>query len=112
MFPVYNSKSYLSFIKVYMKRLEELDTIRGLMILWMLVVHISLNYGHIIFGTPFQRFSIFSWMSFFMVPFFFFSGFCFKEGVPFMTFLKKKALTLIVPYIFYTIAGGGYLFDL
>ena len=75
--------------------------------MWMLIVHISLNYGYIVYGTPLPRLSIFSWMSFFMVPFFFFSGFCFKEGVPFMVFLKKKTLTLIVPYIFYTLVGGG-----
>lgn len=89
-----------------MKRLEELDTIRGLMILWMLIVHISLNYGFIVYGSPLQKYSLFSWMSFFMAPFFFFSGFCFKDDVKPISFLKKKITTLAFPYFIYYVFGG------
>ena len=90
-----------------MKRLDFLDEIRGLMILWMLIVHISLNYGYITFGVPFSRLSIFSWLSFFMTPFFFFSGYCFKKDTEVTKFLKKKMVSLVLPYFVYTLFGGG-----
>lgn len=88
-------------------RVDFIDRIRGLMILWMLVVHISLNYGYITYGVPFPKYSIFSWMSFFMVPFFFFSGYFFKPEVGVQKFFWKKIRTLLIPYAFYTILGGA-----
>lgn len=83
-----------------------IDTIRGLMIVWMLIVHISLNYGQITYGESFPRFSIFSWFSFFMIPFYFFSGYLFNPQVEFKDFLWKKEVTLLFPYIVYILFGA------
>ena len=76
------------------------------MILWMLVVHISLNYGHITYGQSFSSFSIFSWLSFFMVPFYFFSGYLFRSESDFKDFLWRKECSLLFPYIIYLLFGA------
>ena len=88
-----------------MKRIAYLDQIRGLMILWMLVVHISLNYGYIQFGTPVKSPDVFSLMSFFMTPFYVFSGYLFSSKRNFREFSMNKVRKLIVPYFFFTIFG-------
>lgn len=88
------------------KRFDHIDQVRGIMILWMLIVHISLNYGFITYGEAFPEFSIFSWMSFFMVPFYFFSGYFFKPSIGFKDFLSKKTFSLLFPYVVYTLLGG------
>lgn len=83
-----------------------LDSIRGLVIIWMLIVHISLNYGYITYGEPFPRWSIFSWFSYFMVPFYFFSGYLFNPRCEFKEFLWRKEKTLLFPYFVYLLFGA------
>lgn len=87
------------------KRILYLDQIRGLMILWMLVVHISLNYGYIKFGEPVTKASVFTMMSFFMTPFYVFSGYLFSDKRNFSDYTKNKIKKLIIPYLSFTIFG-------
>lgn len=87
------------------KRILYLDQIRGLMILWMLVVHISLNYGYIKFGEPVTKASVFTMMSFFMTPFYVFSGYLFSDKRNFSDYTKNKIKKLIIPYFFFTLLG-------
>lgn len=88
-----------------MKRLGYLDGIRGAMILWMLVVHISLNYGILSFGEPRGEISIFTLLSFFMCPFYFFSGYLFSFQRSFWDYIKNKIRKLLVPYCFFLLYG-------
>ncbi len=84
-------------------RLDYPDYIRGLMILWVIFVHISLNANIISFGIPFDKYSIYSWMSFYMIPFYFFSGSFLNINKSFKDFLWSKEKGLVFPYIFFTI---------
>lgn len=86
-------------------RIEFLDTLRGLLIIWVLVVHISLNFGYIQYGKPVHPDSVFMWMSFFMVPFFIISGFFFNDKKSSREFIFHKFKKLIIPYITFTIFG-------
>ena len=86
-------------------RIGYLDSIRGLMLFWMLVVHISLNYGIIKFGEAVVKPDVFSMMSFFMTPFYFFSGYLFNTKRSFKDFTLNKINKLIIPYVFFTIFG-------
>ena len=86
-------------------RIGYLDSIRGLMLFWMLVVHISLNYGIIKFGEAVVKPDVFSMMSFFMTPFYFFSGYLFNTKRSFRDFTLNKINKLIIPYVFFTIFG-------
>ena len=88
-----------------MNRIAFLDLIRGVMIVWMLIVHISLNYGYIKFGAPVTTVSIFTLMSFFMTPFYVFSGYLFSPKRDFFEFTRNKFTKLIIPYLFFTIFG-------
>ena len=96
-----------------MPRIGYLDSIRGTMILWMLVVHISLNYGIIKFGQA-PSFTVFTLMSFFMVPFYVFSGFLFSSKRSFKEYTMNKVRKLTVPYVLFTLFGiiifEGYSF--
>lgn len=85
------------------QRLDFLDIIRGFMVLWMLVLHISLNYGLVTYGQGFNASSLFSWMSFFMVPFYLFSGYMYSGNIDFKDYLWKKEKSLLFPYFFYMI---------
>lgn len=86
-------------------RISYLDGIRGLMIIWMLVDHISLNYGYIKFGQAAQEVSIFTLMSFFMTPFYVFSGYLFSAKRNFLAFTMNKIRKLLVPYAVFTVFG-------
>lgn len=86
-------------------RIVYLDVIRGLMIIWMLVVHISLNYGKIKFGDTTPGTNIFTFMSFFMTPFYVFSGYLFSAKKDFGSFTKNKVKKLLVPYLFFSLFG-------
>lgn len=86
-------------------RFSTLDSIRGLMLLWVIVDHLSLNYGHIKFGVPFPQNSVFMWMSFFMAPFFLISGFMFNMKRTFKDFFIHKFKKLIIPYLFFSLLG-------
>ena len=87
------------------QRLNHLDFIRGLMIIWMLVVHISLNYGYIEFGDTTPGVTVFTLMSFFMTPFYVFSGFLFSAKRDSYSFTMNKVRKLLIPYIVFTLFG-------
>ena len=59
-------------------RIDYFDWIRGIMVLWMLVYHISLNYGRITFREPEDGCSPFTFLSFFMATFYVASGYFFS----------------------------------
>lgn len=86
-------------------RLGYLDAIRGLMILWMLLVHCSLTSGFNIWAKPYSVTSPFLWMNFFMVPFYFFSGYLFNEKGSVLDCLKNKAKGLLLPYLYFSLFG-------
>ncbi len=86
-------------------RLFFFDWIRGGMILWMLIYHISLNYGKIAFGVPEDGVSIFTFMSFFMAPFYVSSGYFFHSEKGIKIFVADKLKKLGLPYITFTIWG-------
>lgn len=88
-----------------LQRLNHLDVIRGLMIIWMLVHHISLNYGYIHFGDTTPGVTVFTLMSFFMTPFYVFSGFLFYAKRNFYSFTMNKVRKLLIPYIVFTLFG-------
>ena len=86
-------------------RISYFDWIRGLMILWMLVYHISLNYGIIEFGVPENGYSLFTFMSFFMATFYVASGYFFNPNKEFKPFLINKIKKIVVPYVTFSIWG-------
>lgn len=86
-------------------RIAFLDIIRGLMIFWMLVVHISLNYGYIKWGVPSTGINAFSLMSFFMTPFYVFSGYLFSAKRCIKDYTLNKVKKLLIPYIVFTLFG-------
>ena len=75
------------------------------MILWMLVYHISLNYGRITFAVPEDGASVFTSMSFFMAPFYVGAGYFFSFKKDFGTFFRNQIKKLFVPYCFFTVFG-------
>jgi len=83
-------------------RIVHFDWIRGCMILWMLIYHISLNYGRITFGVPEEGFSAFTLMSFFMATFYVGSGYFFSGKKEFKKFLSDKLKKIGAPYVTYT----------
>lgn len=86
-------------------RIIYFDWIRGTMILWMLVYHISLNYGKIKFGVPEEGASVFTMMSFFMATFYVGTGYFFNTNKEFRTFLCDKLHKIGIPYITFSIWG-------
>jgi Predicted acyltransferases len=86
-------------------RLQYFDWIRGCMILWMLIYHISLNYGRITFGVPENGATIFTFLSFFMAPFYVGSGYFFSTKQSFKFFFSNKLKKIFIPYCFFTIWG-------
>lgn len=87
-------------------RISHFDWIRGCMILWMLVYHISLNYGQIKFGVAEDMSpSAFTLMSFFMAPFYVISGYFFSNNYDWKSFVKNKVRKLFIPYCTFTILG-------
>lgn len=87
------------------KRISHFDWIRGCMIIWMLVYHISLNYGRVKFGVAEDGPSAFSFMSFFMAPFYVISGYFFSNKSDFKSFIENKIRKLLIPYCTFTIFG-------
>lgn len=86
-------------------RLNYLDVIRGLMIIWMLVSHISLNYGYIRFGDTTPGVTAFTLMSFFMTPFYVFSGYLFSAKRCMKDYTLNKVKKLLIPYIVFSLFG-------
>ena len=68
-----------------MERRAYLDWIRGLAVLWVIIHHISLNYGFIKFGQCTEGLNAFTLLSFFMVPFYIVSGYFFNVKKTFTT---------------------------
>lgn len=58
-----------------MERKTYFDCIRGLAVIWVVIVHISLNYGYIKFGQCSEGINAFTLLSFYMVPFYVVSGY-------------------------------------
>ena len=87
------------------KRFKHLDCIRGLAVLWVVVHHISLNYGVIKYGVCSEGLTIFKILSFFMIPFYVISGYFFdaKKSLQFYTINKVKKL--LIPYMTFSIFG-------
>lgn len=92
-------------MKCERKRINHFDWIRGCMIIWMLVYHISINYGQIKFGVAENGPSVFSFMSFFMAPFYVISGFFFSNKSNFKSFIENKIRKLFIPYCTFTFWG-------
>ena len=86
-------------------RISYFDWIRGTMILWMLIYHISLNYGRVTFGVPEDGASVFTVMSFFMATFYVGTGFFFSCKKDFKSFLRDKVRKIGIPYITFSIWG-------
>lgn len=74
------------------KRCKYLDCLRGLAVLWVVIHHISLNYGVIKYGVCGEGITIFKLFSFFMVPFYIISGYFFnvKNVYNCMLLIKQK----------------------
>lgn len=87
------------------ERLSYLDSYRGYMIMWVLVVHISLNYGYIQYGVPSGRYNMFTLLSFYMITFYFAAGYFFNNKRDFRELFIRKSRSLVVPWIIYTIFG-------
>ena len=83
-------------------RVQYMDVFRGIGIILMIM-------GHIWFGTYFDIFKA----AFHMPMFFFISGFFFQhkttEELSVLSFILKKARTLLVPYVFFGV--GHFLID-
>lgn len=75
------------------------------MILWMLIYHISLNYGKVVFGVPEEGASVFTIMSFFMATFYVGTGYFFSCNKDFKSFVRDKAKRLGHPYLTFSIWG-------
>lgn len=78
------------------------DMVKGLCLLHMLLLHLAIVSGAINFKG--ERAGLyFHLMEFFMIPFFFFSGFFFTKKDSFSSFVLYKAKKLIIPLIFWSL---------
>ena len=73
------------------KRAVFLDWIRGLAVIWVIIHHISLNYGTIKYGVCSEGISVFKLLSFFMIPFYIISGYFFNVKKTFTTIYVKQS---------------------
>lgn len=83
-----------------MNRINNLDFIRGLCILYVVFYHMSLTYGFITFQSV-NGHACFNVMSFFMTPFYVFSGYLFSGKRDTREYLLNKSRKLMVPYLFW-----------
>ena len=88
-----------------MERKAYLDCIRGFAVIWVVVVHISLNYGFIKFGQCSEGVNAFTLLSFYMVPFYIVSGYFFGVKKYLQQFVSNKINKLLIPYITFTFFG-------
>lgn len=70
-------------------RIEWVDLLKGIAILWLIVYHMH----------------VFEWMRSPVPVFFFLSGLFFSEGMSFSSFVGKKAKALLVPLVFFFVLG-------
>lgn len=87
------------------KRNCNLDCIRALAVLWVVIHHISMNYGVIKFGQCSEGMNVFTFLSFYMVPFYIISGYFFNVKKTFTTFVRNKIKKLLIPYMTFTFWG-------
>ena len=71
------------------KRIEWVDLLKGISILWLIVYHMH----------------VFDWMRSPVPVFFFLSGLFFSEGKSFGSFVGKKAKALLIPLLFFFVLG-------
>lgn len=83
-----------------MKRINNLDVVRGLCILYVVFYHMSLTYGIISFQSTNEHI-FFNVMSFFMIPFYLFSGYLFSSKRSPKEYIINKVNKLIIPYLFW-----------
>lgn len=83
-------------------RNDSIDAVKGLCLLHMLFLHLSIIYGIINFSGDGAGI-YFHLMEFFMIPFFLFSGYFFSQKLELKDFLKHKAEKLIIPLAFWSI---------
>lgn len=85
-------------------RNESIDAVKGLCLLHMLLLHLSIIYGTIDFeGNGAGLY--FHLMEFFMIPFYLFSGYFFSKKLNFKEFFKHKAHKLLLPLLFWSCAS-------
>lgn len=82
-------------------RVQSVDLFRGLMIIWCIFVHMSLNFGVIQYSDTSPSTTIYDVLSFFMTPFYFISGYFFSSRRDLKEFVSNKAKKLVVPYLFW-----------
>lgn len=80
-------------------REQNLDLIRGFLILYVVFYHMSLTYGICSYEGDMPIF--YDVMSFFMVPFYFFSGYLFSSKRALNDYIKNKSRKLILPYVLF-----------
>lgn len=78
-----------------------IDAVKGLCLLHMLFLHLSIIYGSINFAGKGAGL-YFHLMEFFMVPFYLFSGYFFSPKSSSSEFIYKKAKKLIIPLAFWS----------
>ena len=86
-------------------RRQNLDFIRGMMVLWVVISHIALNVGIRTFGTSYSASSIWAWMSFYMSTFFFFSGYLHNRQRSPDQIVRRGTRALLVPYLLFSAFG-------
>lgn len=99
------------------KRLDYLDLMRGILILYVVFVHMSLTNGYIAHGNH-KGHIAFDIFSFFMVPFFINSGYFFRSGVDkakaqnvkekyllIKAYVIRKVKKLLYPYTFWFVVS-------
>jgi fucose 4-O-acetylase-like acetyltransferase len=87
------------------QRFKHLDCIRCFAVFWVLIVHISLNYGKLKFGVCSEKVDVFTLLSFYMVPFYIISGYFFNVKKNFHSFVLNKIKKLLIPYMTFTFFG-------
>ena len=89
------------------KRLIGIDTVSGIMLIWMMyVVHLARISG---INTPFLHFSL-SLMSCFMPWFYFKAGMLFNPEKPFKIELKGNIQRLLIPFLIFSAIGWGGIY--
>ena len=90
-------------------RNEAIDAVKGVCLLHMLFVHLSIIYGAIDFcgnGAGFY----FHAMEWFMVPFYLFNGYFFSQNKHFMVFIKLRAKRLLMPLFFWSLVSLPFFY--
>ena len=79
-----------------MNRIESIDTVKGIAMLCVIILHTAINYpGNLYVGSCIHAFVT----PFFMPVFFMITGMFFSTRLPFIDFIKKKFRRLVIPFI-------------